>query len=243
MLCRGTVNRRAGRAVGRRLRALGHRRIAFVNADQGIDWPEQRLAGIREAMHGVGDIVHVPVPSPGRIDEVGSGVRRVLDAALRAAEELPPMLAEGLRARTVSNAINRAVHDSARRTYMARALEPIIDDRTITVWVTSNDRAAIVCHDLLRRRGVRVPQQLSLVSYDDTLEASFLNLASYTFNSAGMADALLGFLLNPHSLRTHHPEPQVVDIPGRVVMRHSLARPRRGGALPAASSNATTPRT
>lgn len=226
MLCRAASNVAAGRDVGRALRSLGHRRIAYVNPFGGVDWAQDRERGIRDVWGDDDGVVVAESRAPHRDPAAVADLELLRTRLASADSQLPRRLRGGLLARQVTQNLTGAFHRRVQVTHTRRALARIVGDHRVTAWVAANDLAAIVCNDYAREHGIRIPQQVSLVSYDDTLEASFLNLASYTFNSAGMADAALGFLLRPRHSRRKGATPEIVDVPGRIVMRHSLSPPR-----------------
>ncbi|MBD3419119.1 MAG: GntR family transcriptional regulator [Chitinivibrionales bacterium] len=68
----------------------------------------------------------------------------------------------------------------------------------------------------LHKKSITVPQQLSLIGFDDTLEAVLAGLSSYNFNMTAMAHRMLGFVLNMRSVpRTR----RVIEVDGMVVER------------------------
>ncbi|MBD3242497.1 MAG: GntR family transcriptional regulator [Chitinivibrionales bacterium] len=225
-VCRTTGNIAAGRRVARDLLALGHRKVAFVTASRDITWSRERLHGIREVYRSAGGTARV---TDAGIDEVRGAAdlalsHQTLLAAMRPAlRRMDPMSAEAFDARQVRDTLGESLRITRIRRDMATQLDRLIDHEPATAWVAANERTAIVCLDHLRSRGIRVPGDLSMVSFDDTIEASFLSLSSYTFNSAGMADALLSFLLRPRPYRGPRRGPETAEIDGRIVMRHSLA--------------------
>ena len=48
--------------------------------------------------------------------------------------------------------------------------------------------------DYLRDKGISVPDGISLISFDDILEATHNNLSSYNFNAPAVSAAILGYI-------------------------------------------------
>jgi LacI family transcriptional regulator len=91
--------------------------------------------------------------------------------------------------------------------------------------VCGNDAIAWPCVTLLRSRGVRVPQDICVAGFDDTLE-SFLNgLTSYNFNSEGAAQGMLNHILAPPRGPTRGRRQRVAEVPGFVSLRATTGRP------------------
>jgi DNA-binding LacI/PurR family transcriptional regulator len=74
---------------------------------------------------------------------------------------------------------------------------------------------AVECIDFLHERGVQIPRRISVVGFDDSIEAQIHGLTSYNFNSIGVARGMLAHLLNPH------PVDDFTEIPGTVVERRT----------------------
>jgi DNA-binding LacI/PurR family transcriptional regulator len=87
--------------------------------------------------------------------------------------------------------------------------------------VADSDGFALDALAFLAARGVRVPQDISVVGFDDSLEASFYRLSSYNFNGAAVAEAMLAHVMAP----SRAPGPsQAAEIEGSVTERATTAR-------------------
>jgi DNA-binding LacI/PurR family transcriptional regulator/DNA-binding transcriptional regulator YhcF (GntR family) len=117
------------------------------------------------------------------------------------------------------------------RERMRPYFEAALRDRAITAWVAYNDLLAFVALEFLRLRHVRLPERLSLVGFDDSLEAVGNGLASYNFNVNAIVHAMLEHVLGSAARRASCRE--TVEVPGFVVPRATA------GVAPAAGSAAT----
>ena len=85
-------------------------------------------------------------------------------------------------------------------------MQPLFDkallDKSITAWVMANDFAATIAIDYLKERNIRVPDDLSMISFDNTLDAMEYQLTSYDFNNHGIITLILRSILAPHTVKT-----------------------------------------
>jgi DNA-binding LacI/PurR family transcriptional regulator len=80
--------------------------------------------------------------------------------------------------------------------------------------------------DFLRRRGLQVPRDLSLVGFDDTAEGARRDLTSYNFDFERFNHYVLRYLLEP--ARVDQAEAHGAQRPeGRVIARGSVRRRER----------------
>jgi len=103
-------------------------------------------------------------------------------------------------------------------------------DAPPTAICCGNDRLAMAVYGILRRRGISVPEDVSVVGYDDhrlISETLFpaLTTAELPYNAMGAraAEMLLGILSEPGAARPTIP----VKISGQVKRRESLVAPRK----------------
>ncbi|MCU0608193.1 MAG: substrate-binding domain-containing protein [Chitinispirillaceae bacterium] len=98
-----------------------------------------------------------------------------------------------------------------------------LENRKITAWVMANDYAATLALDYLKEKGVRVPEDISVISFDNTRDAMENQLTSYDFNPQGIISVMLQFALRPSRV----PSPanrRVIEIDGAIVERRSTPR-------------------
>ncbi len=190
-LFRLATNRTACRTVAMHLASLGHRRVAFVSPIMRGSWPHDRCASLQSAFR-----------------EAGFGEAVVTFAAPES--PLPPLSGDAVldsdtqvlieRTRTVRS-LRYQVELITQREQVLPVLVPLMEqalaDSSITAWVAVNDDIAIECINFLRSRGKRVPRDISVVGFDDNLEAFFRSLTSYNYNASAAANAMLSHVLSP----------------------------------------------
>ena len=93
----------------------------------------------------------------------------------------------------------------------------------------ANDHMALTVMDVARFEfGLRIPEDLSVIGYDDTGPSGW---PSYALTSASqpvdaMVSATLALLMK--QIESENIEPEQVVVPGVLVVRHSARRPRSG---------------
>ncbi len=75
-----------------------------------------------------------------------------------------------------------------------RSVPPSVTPSAIVAW---NDEVAAACLQILREEGRRVPDDVSLVSFDDTAVASLGDITSYNFNESQVLFTMLDWVLWP----------------------------------------------
>ena len=86
--------------------------------------------------------------------------------------------------------------------------------------MAATDTTALQCLHYLRQSGVDVPGQLSVVGFDDTVEASMLRLTSYNFNFGATVQAMLRHVVAPRGTQRGRSLPPLA-IGGFVTARDS----------------------
>ena len=98
--------------------------------------------------------------------------------------------------------------------------------------MTANDITGLAALDFLHERKLAVPQDISIVSFDDSYEAFSRELTSYNYGIAAVAKASLeflirqnkkgdssddqfGFVASRNSIRAVGPNPQEMFVPFR----------------------------
>ena len=107
----------------------------------------------------------------------------------------------------------------ARKRYRTGILSAL-SLRGVTAWVVENDQLAFVVLEVLRSRGVRVPERISVVGFDDEPDAFGVGLTTYNYNVSAYVDAMVDYILGGLSSR-HLRGHGLTEIPGYVVERSS----------------------
>ena len=221
----------AGRDVGERLLDLGHRRVAVFSPFGEATWSRNRLQGLAEALRDA--------PGGGSLELVSSDFPD--DDALRNAIARAPgyraLLGRTDRFRRALDpgrpaASGTALPDPALQAFASDAvcgrLRPLFEralaEGRATAWVGVNDTVALAALRFLREAGLSVPRDVAVVGFDNTAEALRGGLASYDFNLAALADALVEHVVGWRT-RSGRDRAPVVEVPGSLVERRSLAAP------------------
>lgn len=228
---------RAGRDVGEALLELGHRHVAVFSPFRD-EWSRSRVRGLADALlpagprGGVRAYVLPRFAGDAAVRDAVAGARGYA-ALVRRTVAFRDGLDPGRRpddpARDASfRAFAADAVAGSLRPLFARALA----EGRASAWVGVNDTVALAALRFLREAGRRVPRDAAVVGFDDTAEALRGGLASYDFNLAGLAEALVDHVLGWRS-RSGRDRAPVVEIPGGLVARDSLGpAPAEGGAGP-----------
>lgn len=198
----------AGIAVGQHLYAHGHRRVVCLCPASGPRPEEpERTSGIRAVLERGGESGRVELlgyrhSSESRVPSANAAVDGNAFAELAARLEKSGTLdeLERLIMRAVSEAgipLRQRIRQHLLQDDIRRAFLRYTVPQDVTALVAFNDNAALVCLDLLRERHVRVPEGISLASFDDTPQASLASITSYNFNESQVLLSMLDWVLWP----------------------------------------------
>ena len=205
-------------AIARHLLALGHRRIAFISADHQYLWSQLRLKEVSNlfADAGISDGV---IPFVAECDQwpFARAQERCDLASLEGfyaswREKIPEEYCAEM-----DYAIDRIREDTCERADHRFLLTPLLKqalaDSGITAWVAVNDTTAAISLAFLKSHNKRVPEDLSLIAFDDSTAAMRSNITSYNFNTHAIATGIIGFVLErkPFSDASEHPPGFLVD--------------------------------
>jgi hypothetical protein len=199
--------RTAGESVAEYLLARGHTRVlglAPTIDQEEAQWRMEGLSAVlgsagarfdlcsydvpprpprgerRDALGAVGDLVRA---IRGRVT-LSAPLKRTLDAVIAARGEVRRQMELAGLSESVRKAYD-AVPGSLRPT-------------AVVCW---NDDCAAALLSVLRRKHVTVPRDLSIISFDDTVTASLVDVASYNFNESRVLLSMLDWVLWPTVLR------------------------------------------
>ncbi|MHA3723692.1 LacI family DNA-binding transcriptional regulator [Leucobacter sp. HY1910] len=209
------VENRSGIALAvEHLAALGHERIAYVGPEAGPNAAE-RLTGYRDAMRSLGFSSRI-VPSA-FTEEGGHLAATALLAELRPA----------LPVRSVAGPTERSAAAHAGRAISSSQSAP-------TALICVNDHCAIGALQTLVRAGVRVPEDVSIIGFDDSSAAAlpFVQLTSVRPDPDRMAQLAIETV---HA-RLEHPDTAATTlrVTPTLTLRASTAPPA-APAAPAAT--------
>ena len=113
----------------------------------------------------------------------------------------------------------------------AAVADEVLAQGEATAWVGLTDRVALGLMEHLHRVGRRLPQDLSLVGIDDTIEAFRAGLTSYGYNVSAAVHSLIAHIFAPRRLRRHSRQ-WVATIQGTVMARSTTGLGPDAGRLP-----------
>jgi DNA-binding LacI/PurR family transcriptional regulator len=109
-----------------------------------------------------------------------------------------------------------------QRRFEIPLFEKALADRSITAWVAANDTVAVHALAFLQEKKVRVPDDISLIGFDDTLEAFKNGLTSYNFNIEVIARRMLNHILDSAREPSKQPRGTDSEVEGCMVERRTL---------------------
>lgn len=224
-----------GRILGQYLLEMGHRRAAYLSVYHGHPWSVSRYEGLCRAFASFGHNAGIPAFTiSGRGPDRDAFVRCQADAFTRYLREVVHI--EHLDSPSDPEQIFTLIHNVD--IVSARAIEEAImtvgtslftsclEDKRVTAWVAANDLTMLGIRRFLRERGIDVPRQLSLVSFDNSRWAKRCRVTSYDFNVEELARAVLEFCLSLRRTRGRNAGANLRTIGGTVVERGSCRRRR-----------------
>lgn len=223
------LGRRAGAQVGRFLRGLGHRRVAYLARTPMHSFAEARLEGLREAFTGPRSSHTVDMcPLAAGRTLSGQDIRTEDLAAAAARSDLPDRAREILQLLLRNNvdAVPKLVLESNLDDAVHQALAAVLRTSSHTAWVCENDRLALAALRFLDERQVRVPSRLSVIGFDNSAEAHLHGLSSYDFGNLVYVRAMLDWVLSSSRRLpgAQPPPPEIFE--GAVVPRRTTAKAR-----------------
>lgn len=219
-----------GRAAGMFMRGLGHRRVAYISAMADMPWSEHRLAGLRETLSPSGDERAVSAVTDARSFELlGSkeyeAARR--EAAERFLRRPPRYEQQGHEVlvrlmRELRDEVGGVLTREAFRLVTRQLFERALNMRDVTAWVCDSDATAIDAMRFLAECGVDVPASVSVMGFDDSIEAFEAGLTSYNFGVPSLVKAMVQHVLAPR--RADMPRTGLyTEIDGSITVRRSTA--------------------
>lgn len=225
-------DRRPGREMGQYLASLGHRQVVLFGDSESSHIYARRAEGLRQGL-GPDGAVHRLTTEIAAGARIGWGQPRGHSEASHLVEGLRSFV-DGLHAMVDTYAcysLLRSASELASDHLAAGPLEPVFEHALslgeVTAWVGFNDRIALMAHQFLRGRGVRIPRSMTVVGFDDTLTALGNGLTSHNPNMAGVVDAAVTYLFDcGHGGKRRPLSP--LCVPGVVIERRSSGKARRG---------------
>lgn len=103
------------------------------------------------------------------------------------------------------------------------AAQRLLDTKPLTAVLAATDVLALAVMDVARERGLRIPQELSVVGFDDLPAAAAAELTTVRQSLRGKGAHAARLLLDAIGGATDHPD---ITLPTELVVRRSSAAPR-----------------
>lgn len=210
------------RDMCRYLIGLRHRHAVYFPLVEGDAWDTNRRDSTIDCFAMNGGSVHV---MKGGLADIGREMlsdTRFAEAARRI-----------VRAGTVfgdtpdsgQEFYERFAYRHLERQFLRVRYEPVFERALMTThataWVCASDSLAIAATAFLRKKGVSVPSRISVVGFDDSIEALGADLTSYNFNVAGTVHAIVAHLMGDRYADAL--EGDCIEVPGHVSIRATTA--------------------
>ncbi len=199
------ARRNSGERIGRFLLAKGHRKIGYLSSMHKELWSKDRLLGIRRACEaaGFGESVKAFTiqarDTLADMPELAPAMRKLETNVLSESAEMERHLASknldwlAVPVKTSLEYFRTAIRSSCA---LSESIESM-RNWGATACVGANDVVALSAMHCLRKGGLRVPEDVAIVGFDDDKFAAGNDLTSYNFNMSGIATAMLRYVLNP----------------------------------------------
>jgi hypothetical protein len=196
--------REPGEAVAHFLLKRGHRKIAYLSPFHGNSWSVRRLEGIvsvfESAGYGRNVVPFTLTKYRSQWNFVEMVIRKYPKDFFVSRHGFTDVLDRRMRDRIdmVSSAAREVLRDNEIFIHMLPLFKQAVKEKEITAWVAGNDHTALLAHRFLRDTGVLMPDTISLVGFDDTIEAMESQITSYSFNVTSLVAAMIGHILRPN---------------------------------------------
>jgi len=218
-----------GEDVARYLLRMGHRTIAYVSPFGQSSWSQNRLQGLisiyKQAGLPQGVLPFTEQFSGRQVQKLAltAKLQTTIESLLEQSDHDLQIIGEAME----NNA--ELLQRWSRMGYTSRTMVPIMEkaiaNKKITAWVVANDYLGFTALQFLRKRGIGVPRDLSVVSFDDMTESFSSGLSSYNFNVESIVDAMITYLVESNTARGAHIQEGTIEIKGYLKHRQSLGAP------------------
>ncbi|MBD3421840.1 MAG: GntR family transcriptional regulator [Chitinivibrionales bacterium] len=225
------ISTNTGRQAAKYLHELGHRHIAYISPFHQAKWSVNRLRGVRSLFDipGSGRSVRSFVlDNPPKIFDFYSedahklcSVTSLNNAFEQWKENVPAAFSRAAAPFFSFTLPFRLLSRAALEQEMEKLFDRALEQKEITAWVCSNDIIALMALDYLERKDITVPQEISVLGFDDSEQAYTRRLTSYNFNVDILIYRIINSILNPRVFPKSH---KAVEIDGMIMERDTTGR-------------------
>ncbi len=227
-----TASELPAKRVAQYLLSKGHNRIAFLSPFHRALWSKRRLSTI-ETMYSRSGPQHsvVPFVLPDYAyqwdyldkQDDASDLKTLISEYSQLKKEAKGVLFKQF-GNLGYNLIKYITDINCGSAEIYEKMHPLFSaalaDRSITAWVMANDFAATMAIDFLKEHEMHIPGDLAIISFDNTIDAMEYQLTSWDFNTFGIVNMLLRYILAPHTVKTKSGN-DFLEVDGALVIRRS----------------------
>lgn len=224
------VGEGAGYQVGCHLRRLGHRRVAFVYPGVETDAIGRRGTGMLRALRqGFGAQASVVAMHSGETMNMPAEQKQMTELVDMLRQHTGPALHKrlGLEQQDTSLLSSRLWALITEIDFEQRSKQlahEALMHTEATAIVGGNDRTAAAVLTLLREQDRPVPGMVSVIGFDNGMDAFAQQLTTYDFGGSAAVGAMIDYLANPvRSPFARTPIAEVTAMKGAVVTRRTTA--------------------
>jgi len=213
-------SRQPGRDMGRYLGSLGHRKIAYITYPER--WSVNRYDGLVDAIKCSGSQSRVAsYISKKKNSIVQRSQYQMIDTMIRWCKEKNDIdyTTFGEAIEDIAFPVAKAISKRMNRERILPLFEKALQDEIYTAWVCANDEIAMEALSFLRTKNIRIPHDISVVGFDDSLDAHLEQLTSYNFNTNGIVHAMINHIVSPRRWHWTSSQKTAIEIEGHVVER------------------------
>jgi DNA-binding FadR family transcriptional regulator len=211
-----------GLAVGRYLASLGHRHLLYLHRDRPEPWSHARFRGLRDSLveadiDGQVRMVRVdePVADNAAVNGFFSGASTRHIASARHRQAMDRALVR------MAVPLQVVWREEMQREALHAGLAGLLRQEAATAWVAESGTLAVRCLRYLRQRRMRIPERLSLVGFDDPLDAQLGGITCYDFDMRAVAREAVDTLVSsrPKRAAAGRAAPAEVEVLGFLTVR------------------------
>lgn len=212
------------------LYSMGHRKIGFLNFTNQA-WAAERFLAFRNAIKKIGmgdaelslfgansDVLRQTEPLRSESEKILTNMNKMIAETVggfRFTRMVPTLRAAATLVSQIS--LNRHLEG------MIPICERALSNKDISAWVCADPTVAFAAHDFLKTRGIDVPVQISLASFDDNEFTTRYRITAYDSQVDRLGYLAAHCLLGDIPIKRD--KNGFVECPGQIIDRGSVGRP------------------